>query len=83
MSASIPELMALAQKGFDIFVTVDHNLEHQQNLANLKFGIIVVDVPDNNIKYFRPIFPLLLQAAGSIGPGHVIHIDSLENRPTS
>ena len=49
------KLMALAQQRFDVFVTVDQNLEYQQNLAKLTLGLVIVAVPDNNIKYFRPI----------------------------
>ena len=74
------KLMALAQQSFDVFVTVDQNLEHQQNLPRLTLGLIVVAVPDNNIKYFRPIFPQLLQAAESVRPGQVIRITSPEIR---
>ena len=72
------KLMALAQHSFDVFVTDDQNLEYQQNLAKLKLVLIVVTVPDNNIKYFRPIFHRLLLAIESIMPGQVIHIDSPE-----
>jgi predicted nuclease of predicted toxin-antitoxin system len=70
------KLMALAQQRFDVFVTVDQNLEYQQNLAKLKLGLVVVAVPDNNIKYFRPIFSQLLKAVESIERGQVIRIAS-------
>jgi hypothetical protein len=69
-------LIALAQNRFDVFITVDQNLEHQQNLANLSFGIVVVSLPDNNIKYFRPIFDQLLRAAQSAKPGQVVRVSS-------
>ncbi len=68
------KLLALAQDRFDVFVTLDKNLEHQQNLGKLTFGIIVVSVPDNKIKSYRPIFDQLLQAAGVVVPGQVIRI---------
>ena len=70
------KLMALAKQSFDIFVTVDQNLEHQQNLTKLRLGPVLVAVPDNNVKFFKPIFPDLLKAVESIGPGQVIHIVS-------
>ncbi len=69
------KLITLAQEHrFDVFVTVDKNLEHQQNLAGITFGLIVVAVPDNNIKYFRPICDDLRTAAEGIRPGQVIHV---------
>ena len=71
------KLLALAAgSSFDVFKTVDRNLEHQQNLSTRKFGLVVVVVPDNNIKHFRPIFPLLLQAIQKIKPGQVLHVRS-------
>jgi predicted nuclease of predicted toxin-antitoxin system len=71
------KLMALAQQSFDVFLTVDQNLEYQQNLSRLKLGLVVVAVPDNNIKYFRPIFLELLTAAETVRPGQVIHIGNI------
>jgi predicted nuclease of predicted toxin-antitoxin system len=68
------KLLALAQQTFDVFITVDHNLEHQQNLAKLALGVVVVAVPDNSIENFRPIFPELMKAAESVGPGQVVHV---------
>jgi hypothetical protein len=72
------KLMVLAQQSFDVFVTVDQNLEHQQNFARIALGLVVVAVPDNNIKYFRPIFVELLEAVESVRAGQVIHIVSPE-----
>jgi len=66
--------MALSQNLFEVFVTLDRNLEYQQNLASLAFGIIVVRVDDNKIASFRPLFPELLHAAEIIRPGEVIRI---------
>lgn len=68
------KLMDLAQQSFDVFVTVDQNLEYQQNLAKMTLGLVIVAVPDNNIKFFIPLFPDLRKALGSVGPGQVIHI---------
>ena len=70
------KLMTLAQQSFDVFLTVDRNLEYQQNLAKLMLGLVVVTVPDNNIRYFKPIFPELLTAAESVRAGQVLHIIS-------
>jgi hypothetical protein len=71
-------LMALAQNLFEVFVTLDRNLEYQQNLKVLKLGVIVVKAPDNKIGSYRPILPELLRAAEIIGPGEVIHISGAE-----
>lgn len=39
------DLLALASEAFDLFVTVDRNLSFQQNLADLKIGVIVLVAP--------------------------------------
>lgn len=72
------KLMILAQLSFDVFVTVDQNLEYQQDVSRITLGIVVVAVPDNNIKYFKPIFVELLEAAESVCAGQVIHVVSPE-----
>lgn len=73
------KLMALAQGSFEVFVTLDRNLEYQQNLIVLTFGIVVVSVPDNKIRSYRPLFPELLRVAEAILPGKVIHIPRVQN----
>jgi hypothetical protein len=55
-------LFGTGERATDVFVTVDQNLEYQQNLAKLTIGIVVIAVPTNNIRYFRPIFPEILTA---------------------
>jgi predicted nuclease of predicted toxin-antitoxin system len=68
------KLLALAQGGFDVFVTIDRSLEYQQNLRKLNFGILVIRVPDNKIGSYRPLFPELLMAAEALQPGEVVRI---------
>jgi hypothetical protein len=71
------KLLALAQSLFEVLVTLDKNLEHQQNLQLLGFGIVVVSVADNKIASYRPIFAALLEAAKAVHPGEVIRITQI------
>lgn len=48
------KLLALAESEFDVFVTVDQNLEYQQNVGRMRLGFLVVNVPDNKISFYRP-----------------------------
>ena len=41
-------LLTLAQKGFEVLVTIDGSLEFQQNLVQLRTSVIVVHVPRIN-----------------------------------
>lgn len=70
-------LLTLAEANrFDVFVTLDQNLCHQQNVAARRLGFIVVRVPDNNIKFYRPLFSRLNTAAETTKAGEVAYISS-------
>lgn len=68
-------LLAFAQDEFDVFVTIDGNLEHQ-NLARLKLGFVVVRVPSNELTFYLPLFEQLRMAAESVRSGAVIYVVS-------
>jgi predicted nuclease of predicted toxin-antitoxin system len=69
-------LLALAEADFDVFVTLDQNLEHQQDIPKIKLGFLVVKVPDNKIRFYEPIFAEMCAAAERIEAGRVVHIIS-------
>lgn len=53
-------LMSIAAKnGFEIFVTIDKQIEHQQNLATLPLAVIVVDGKSNALPALLPFAPFL------------------------
>lgn len=67
-------LLAFAQDEFDVFVTIDRNLEHQQNLARLKLGFVVVRVPSNELAYYLPLFKQLRTASETVKKGAVTYV---------
>jgi len=67
-------LLAYAQEEFDVFITIDRNLEHQQNLASLKLGFVVARVRSNELVHYVPIFEQLRKAAESVQKGAVIYV---------
>jgi hypothetical protein len=68
------ELVQLAAGHFDLLLTVDRNLEHQQNLAGLALAVIVVHAPSNDIAVLRPLMPAVLAVISEAKPGMVTHI---------
>ena len=56
------ELLALAEKEFDVFITVDRNLSFQQNLSRLAIAVIVLEAKTNRLADLRPLVPKLLAA---------------------
>ena len=71
-------LLVFAEISFDVFVTIDRKLEHQQNLKKLNLGVLVAHVRSNEIRSYRPIFAALLRAAETVKPGELIHVQGEE-----
>ena len=68
------ELLQLAARQFDLLLTVDRNLEYQQNFAGLALAVIVVHAPSNDVAVLRPLMPAVLAAISETKPGMVTHI---------
>lgn len=68
------ELLRRASGRFDTFVTMDRNIEFQQNLAVLPFGIIVLSATSNRMAHLRPLVRAILSAIQDIVPGTVQRI---------
>ena len=56
------ELLTLAADQSDVFVTVDHNLSFQQNLAAFEIAVIVLRATTTRVADLRPLVPELLAA---------------------
>jgi Domain of unknown function (DUF5615) len=68
------ELLQLAAAQFDLLLTVDRNLEYQQNFAGLALAVIVVHAPSNDVAVLRPLMPRVLAAISETKPGLVTHV---------
>ena len=55
----------------DVFVTMDGNIEHQQSVSALSFGIVVIGAASNQMADLLPVVPELLQAIDVVQPGEV------------
>ncbi len=47
-------LSAAAAGGFDIFITVDQNLQYQRNILSLPLSVIILVAPDNKLGTLQP-----------------------------
>jgi len=68
------ELLALAAKEFDIFVTVDRNLSFQQNLPSFTIAVIVLRAPSNRLADLQPLVAELLASIPSAKRGAVTYV---------
>ena len=64
------ELLALMREHrFEVFVTVDQNVEFQQNVKASGIAIIVLGARTNRLKELRPLAPAVLRKLSNIRPG--------------
>jgi hypothetical protein len=65
------ELLRRAHGVCDVFITLDRNLEFQQNIRALPFGVIVLQARSNRVADLVPHTASLLDAVVSVAPGQV------------
>lgn len=68
------ELLALAAKEFDVFVTVDRNLSFQQNLPAFAIPVIVLRAKSNRLSELQPLVPELLASIPTAKRGVVTYV---------
>ena len=68
------ELLRLAATAFDVLITVDRNLEYQQNFKGVSLAVIVIHAPSNDIIALRPLMPAVLDLVARAKPGVVLHV---------
>ena len=57
------------EAGFQIFVTMDKGIPHQQNIRDLLIAIARLSAPTNRLADTRPLMPLLLAKLATLQPG--------------
>lgn len=60
--------------GFEVIVTADRNLEHQQVLAGRSLGTVVLITPRLKLEHLLPLVPGLRDAVAAVRAGQVVHV---------
>ena len=68
------ELLGLASKEFDAFVTVDRNLSFQQHLPAVSIAVIVLRAKTNRLIDLQPLIPNLIASIHGARPGAVTYV---------
>ncbi|MBI3769788.1 MAG: DUF5615 family PIN-like protein [Deltaproteobacteria bacterium] len=66
------DLLASAEKEFDVLVTADQRLPHQQLLAGRRLAVVVL--PANRVPDVVKLLPDLERALDTIQPGMVVQL---------
>jgi hypothetical protein len=65
------ELLRRARGAFDVLITMDQSLPHQQNLPAMQVAVVLVRARSNRLSDLRPLIPHLLAAISTATPGEV------------
>ncbi len=65
------ELLALAQAEFDVLLTTDTNLYHQQKVAAYNLAVIVLRAYQNSFEAVAPLMPQVAVLLEHIQPGEI------------
>ena len=64
-------LLKLAERDFDIFITVDRNLAFQQTIPNFSLAVIVLVARTNRLVDLMPLVPMLCEMVPLAPKGEV------------
>lgn len=70
------ELLHRAAAEYDALVTMDRGIPHQQNVAGLSLGIVVLGAVTNRRADTAPLIPAVCEALRSIQAGEVVYVPS-------
>jgi len=66
------ELLAAADGEFDVFITTDKNLRHQQNLARYSFAVLLL--PSNQVPVVEALIPAIEGALATMSAGDLVEL---------
>ncbi len=69
------DLLRAASGAYEVLITVDHNIPHQQNIAGLNIAILILAAKRNSYVRLKPLIPRALSALETIKVGDVIRIE--------
>jgi Domain of unknown function (DUF5615) len=68
------ELLRDAQTVFDVFLTTDQGIPHQQNLGLFAIAVIVLEAPSNRLPDLIPLMPAVNALLPTIQPGQLVRV---------
>lgn len=68
------ELLSRAEYEFDVLLTMDQGIEHQQNIAKRALGVVTVVAPNNEYETLLPLVPEMEEALRQVEAGTVVSV---------
>ncbi len=69
-------LLSLAERQFDVFLTIDKGIKHQQNMTGLTIAVITLRAKSNAIETLMPLMPKALALLPTVQPGQVYVVEA-------
>lgn len=70
------KLLALAEKEFEVFLTVDSNLTFQQHLSKFEIAVVVLETRSNRLGDLRIFVPEILKSFPLAKKGEALFIST-------
>lgn len=67
-------LKAAEAAGYDVLLTVDHGMQHQQRPSGRRLAIVMIHSPTNQLEDLLPLVDEIVQVLDSIEPGQITGI---------
>ena len=67
-------LLKLMVEKFDVFITVDQNMQYQQSLEDIPIAFVVLVAHNNKLETLQPLIAKVLSVVSTIQPGQVVDI---------
>jgi predicted nuclease of predicted toxin-antitoxin system len=68
------ELLTRAATRFEVLITADQNIRHQQNLNKLQVAVVVLVAKSNRIEQLRTLLPDLRDVLSSLQPRILVQV---------
>src|SRR5438477_11782437 len=67
-------LRKAVEAGFDVLVTMDSNMVHEQNIGQYAIAVVALRAASNRLADTRPLMPALVAALQQVKPGIVMFL---------
>lgn len=71
------ELLRLAAREFDAFVSTDKGIPHQQNVSRFDLAVVLLRATSNAREDLTPLMDEVDAALGSVEPGTVVRVPGI------
>jgi hypothetical protein len=75
-------LSAAEGDGFAMLLTVDRNIQHQQNMTGRTIAILVMVASSNRLEDMTPLAPTVLTTLAALQPGQIVTVSLPDSTAT-